>query len=81
MSPEQPTNGELLIHLQYIRTAVDGVLKEQQSQRADLSSVQGDVKVLQERTPKQAGGWGAVTGAVGGLLGGFAAAFFGIGKG
>lgn len=76
MIPQEPTNRELLIHLQYIRQGVDEMREDAKKQDTRLSAAEGDIKVLQERTPRQAGGWGAIGGIIGGLFGGFLQGLF-----
>jgi hypothetical protein len=72
----EPTNRELMIHLLYLREGMDRLNKGQQLIEQDVANAQGDIRVLQERTPRQASGWGSIAGMIGGFLGGIVQGMF-----
>lgn len=60
----EPTNRELMVHLEYLRKSSDEqslMLKEVTKTSVDHAS---RLATLEERTPKQAGAWGAGAGLV-----------------
>lgn len=73
----------VLVHLEYIREAVDGVNERLDAQNGRLREAEQDIAVLKDRSDdaKTTGrNWGATAGAIGGLIGGFVAGLFGGGK-
>jgi hypothetical protein len=69
----EPSNGELLTHIQYIKTAVDATAKNVEDLKKGHVDHEARVIRLEERSNRTAG----VLGAVGGLLGGFVSGMMG----
>lgn len=58
----EPTNGELMVHLEYLRKSSDDQKVMLQTAAAKVDDHASRLATLEERTPKQAGIYGAAAG-------------------